>query len=193
MIFFNIFFALLVFSAVGAQAQGGTQMTTAEQIIKKLELKPLPGEGGYYRETYRSTEKAKAIRSNGESGPLRHMSTAIFYLVTPDNFSAIHRISSDEVFHFYGGDPVEMIQISDNGEFIIHTLGANILEDESPQVVVPQGVWQGLRLKDGGSWALLGTTVSPGFEFVDFELGTRNQMLELFPKLKKVIELYTRE
>ena len=169
-------------------------MSSAQEIIEKLDLVPLPEEGGFYRETYRSnTEKLPATVFGINAETKRSISTAIYYMVTAESFSAIHRIKSDEVFHFYAGDPVEMIQFDDQGNLSRTIIGNDILGGETPQVVVPKGVWQALRLVDGGKWALLGTTVAPGFEFEDFEVGTREQMTNLFPHLSNDIQRFTRE
>lgn len=167
-------------------------MTTAEEMIRKLDLKPLPEEGGYYRETYKSSGPALPANLFGiDSASSRHLSTAIYYLVTPESFSALHRVKSDEMFHFYSGDPVEMIQIDDFGNLTNFTLGSDVMNNQTPQVVVPKGKWQALRLKAGGRWALMGTTVAPGFEFEDFELGDRARLVKAYPKLKTYITSYT--
>lgn len=185
---------LILFLSWGfAQPSLGENMVTAQDMIKKLDLKPLPGEGGYYRETYRS-EVSCAVLLDLASAPVnRNVSTAIYYLVTPDSFSTLHRVKSDEIFHFYSGDPVEMIQIDDAGNVTRQVLGSDVLKGEQPQVVVPKGVWQGTRLITGGKWALMGTTVAPGFEFEDFELGERQQMVKLFPQHREYIMKFTRE
>jgi predicted cupin superfamily sugar epimerase len=185
---------LILFLSWGfAQPSLGENMVTAQDMIKKLDLKPLPGEGGYYRETYRS-EVSCAVLLDLASAPVnRNVSTAIYYLVTPDSFSTLHRVKSDEIFHFYSGDPVEMIQIDDAGNVTRQVLGSDILKGEQPQVVVPKGVWQGTRLITSGKWALMGTTVAPGFEFEDFELGERQQMVKLFPQHREYIMKFTRE
>lgn len=168
-------------------------MRTAEEVIKVLDLKPLPDEGGYFRETYRSELiDAPATIFGIDSKEPRVISTAIYYLVTPNSFSALHRIQSDEVFHFYSGDPVEMIQIDDQGNLTRYLLGPDIFSGQSPQVVVRRGVWQGIRPKKGNSWSLMGTTVSPGFEFQDFELGDREEMIREFPQHKNDILRFTR-
>jgi uncharacterized protein len=159
---------------------------SAQEIIKKLDLIPLPEEGGFYRETYRSTDLVLGNRA---------ASTAIYYLITPEDFSAIHKISSDEVFHFYAGDTAEMLMIYPNGEHAIYPMGSNVMDGEISQLIVPKNVWQGLKLKEGGKWALLGTTVAPGFEFSEFVVGTRSEMNQSFPNLpnlKDVIFKYTR-
>ncbi|RYZ83884.1 MAG: cupin domain-containing protein, partial [Proteobacteria bacterium] len=136
----------------------------AQEIIEKLGLIPLPSEGGYYKETYRSdVPKVDASAFGITSDRGRNVCTAILYLVIPESFSALHRVKSDEIFHFYSGDSVEMIQIDGAGKETIFSIGSRIEDGELPQVVVPRGVWQGLRLKKGGQWALMGTTVAPGF------------------------------
>ncbi len=163
----------------------------AEEIIEKLQLVPLPEEGGYYRETYRSEGVIPDGVIAGSKG-VRNFSTQIYYLVTPDEFSALHRVkTSDEIFHFYLGDPVEMVQITEKGEMSTHVLGQKIPE-YNLQVVAPRGVWQGTRLIEGGNWALLGCSVAPGFEFSDFEVKTRSEFIDLFPQHKSAVERYTR-
>lgn len=167
---------------------------TAQELIKKLNLTPLPSEGGYYRESYRSdAEKINASEFGINSDSKRNICTAIYFLVIPESFSALHKVKSDEVFHFYGGDPAEMIQIDEAGALQRITLGNRIDLGEVPQVVVRRGVWQGLRLKEGGKWALTGTTVAPGFEFEDFELGHRDELTEKFPQHREDIFRYSRE
>jgi len=113
--------------------------------------------------------------------------------VTPDSFAALHRVKSDEIFHFYKGSTVEMIQIDQNGKLTKHLIGNDILNGESPQVLVPKGVWQALRVKKGGDWSLMGTTVAPGFEFEDFEVGNRNELVKQFPEHRDEIIKFSRE
>lgn len=180
---------------VGAKsyAEGGNQMTAAE-IIEFLGLIPLPEEGGYYRETYRSGDAGIPTNAYGSLvNSKRLASTAIYYLVTPESFSALHRVKSDEIFHFYSGDPVEMIQITPEGQLKRILIGNNLASGELPQVLVPKGVWQGTRLVTGGKWSLMGTTVAPGFEFEDFEAGPRAEILKLFPQHREDIIRFTRE
>ena len=167
---------------------------TANEVIKALDLKPLPEEGGYYRETYRSEKiNAPATVVGIPSNEQRAISTAIYYLVVPESFSALHRIKSDEVFHFYGGDPVEMIQIDEDGNISRYILGSDVLAGQHPQVVVKRNTWQGLKLQPGGKWALMGTTVSPGFEFADFEVGSREELKKQYPQHCDDILRFTRE
>ncbi len=159
----------------------------AKEIIKLLKLKPHPEEGGYFAEAYRSEESIpKKYLPRRYSGK-RPYSTAIYYLITPDTFSAMHRLKSDEVFHFYAGDPVEMLQILPGGRRKKIVMGNKIGKGQSLQALVPCGAWQGTRLKKGGKFALLGTTVAPGFELEDYEHGNRNKLIRQYPKLKKEI------
>jgi predicted cupin superfamily sugar epimerase len=159
-------------------------MTRAERLIAALGLAPLPLEGGWYRETYRAVLRLAGGKS---------VSTAIYYLLTPDTFSALHRLPADEVFHFYAGDPVEMVQLGPAaGEGRVVVLGGDVLAGQAPQVVVPAGVWQGSALAAGGEYALLGTTMAPGFDFSDYEAGERGALAEAFPAWRGWIERVTR-
>jgi predicted cupin superfamily sugar epimerase len=107
-------------------------------------------------------------------------------------FSALHRVASDEIFHFYLGDPIEMLQLWPDGSSKVVLIGADIEKGMAPQVVVQQGVWQGSRLVDGGQFALLGCTVSPGFAFADYENGSRQLLIQSYPGCKKMICALTR-
>jgi len=165
----------------------------AEDAIRMLSLVPLAGEGGYFKETYRSRLcLSAATLPRGYEGA-RDASTAIYYLLTKDTFSAMHRLRGDEVFHFYLGDPVEMLQLRADGAGGVLVIGIDIANGMSPQVVVPAGVWQGLRLVSGGDFALLGTTMAPGFEVRDFELGDRAELVRCFPRHADMIAALTRE
>jgi uncharacterized protein len=166
----------------------------AEDLIRILSLVPLPGEGGWYRETYRSPLllPASGLPDAYGGGP-RHAATAIYYLLTSDTFSALHRLRGDEIFHFYLGDPVEMLHLAPDGTGATLTLGPAIHEGMRPQVAVRGGVWQGAHMRDGGRFALLGCTVAPGFDFEDFELGRRGELLEKYPAHAELIRALTRE
>ena len=161
---------------------------TAEQIIAKLKLKPLEIEGGYYFETFRSGDIVAGGHLPDRYNSDRCLSTAIYYLLTPGKKTKMHRIFSDEVFHFYLGDPVEMLQLNPGGSSGIYYLGTEIMSGQRPQAVVPAGVWQGSRLVHGGEFALMGTTVAPGFEFEEYEHGDRVELTEMFPQHRGLIE-----
>jgi uncharacterized protein len=166
-------------------------MITIEDIIKLLELKPHP-EGGFYKETYRSDEDlSKEILPTRYYGP-RCFGTCIYYLLTKETFSMIHRIKSDEIFHFYLGDPVEMLNLFPDGKGKVITIGSDLINGMIPQVIVEKGVWQGACLKEGGKFALLGTTVAPGFDFNDFEVGKQKNILSEYPEFKEIIKKLTK-
>jgi len=167
-------------------------MLTVEAVIRQLDLKPHPEEGGFYRETYRSPENLQ-----GESLPARYASTrslgtAIYYLLTPNTVSSLHRLSTDEIFHFYLGDPVEMLWLCPDGSARILTLGQNLMKGELPQVAVPKGTWFGSRLIPGGRLALMGTTMAPGFDFADYEPGDRATLISQYPGQENLILALTR-
>lgn len=167
-------------------------MPTADEIIRALDLRPLPNEGGLFREVYRSHHVLPAaVLPEGAAGS-RSLATAIYYLITRDDFSALHRVRGDEVFHFYAGDPVDLWQLREDGTSEWMTLGIDLAKGMRPQVVVPGGVWQGLILRPAGSFALLGTTMAPGFDVADFELGDRTALVEQFPAFSADIERLTR-
>lgn len=156
-------------------------MLTVDQIKATLGLEPHPAEGGYFVETYRAAEAIPTSALPDRYRGTRTLSTAIYYLLTPETFSELHRVASDEVFHFYLGDPVEMLQLWPDGNGEVVALGSDILSGMRPQVVVPAGVWQGARLRTGGAFALMGTTVAPGFEYEDYTSGDREALLEAYP------------
>lgn len=142
--------------------------SAAENLIAHLHLAPLPGEGGYFRQT-----------------SCRPTASAIYFLLTPGDFSALHRIAQDEVWHFYAGDRVEHVQFATDGSVRVARMGPDILAGDQPQVMVPAGVWQGARLAPamtpGSGYALLGCTVSPPWDERGFELGARAELLAGFP------------
>src|SRR5262249_23218313 len=153
---------------------------TPAELIALLDLRPLPHEGGYYRETYRSGDRLAAAALPARYGRDKAVSTAIYYLLTPDTYSALHRLPTDEVYHFYLGDPGRMLQLFPDGSGRAITLGPDLRAGQQPQAVVPGGVWQGSSLVPGGSFALLGTTMAPGFDFADFEAGERAGLLAAY-------------
>lgn len=168
-------------------------MLTAQKIIKLYGLKPLPGEGGYYKETYRAQETTPSTALPERYDQDKAHSTSILYMLTPEQVSKFHRINSDEVYHFYLGDPVQMFQLYPDGRCKVIFLGPEIEAGQFVQAVVPAGVWQGSFLLEGGSFALMGTTVAPGFDFSDHELGERQTLLDLYPDHRDTILKLTPE
>lgn len=160
-----------------------TSKTEAQSLIESLDLKPLPLEGGYFRETYRSDRKI---------GGSKDVSTCIYFLLTDETFSAFHRLPSDEIWHFYSGDPVDLYTIDEGGQLTVHKLSSQIASGIAPQVVVKSGCWQAANLSEGGRFALLGCTVAPAFDFEDYEHGRRDHLLERFPQHRDEIMKLTR-
>jgi predicted cupin superfamily sugar epimerase len=166
---------------------------TAEDVKKLLGLQAHPVEGGWYVRTYEAAEHiAAAGFSDRRYEAARRTGTAIYYLLEPDTFSEMHRLKSDEIFHFYMGDAVEMLHLLPDGSGRTMVLGTDLVMGERPQIVVERGVWQGSRLKDGGSWALMGCSVSPGFEFEDYEEGSRAELSAEWPEFAEHIARLTR-
>lgn len=164
----------------------------AEKLKSLLNLVPLSIEGGYFAETYRSPEMISQEGLQSRYSGSRSVGTAIYYLLEPGTFSEIHRVASDEIFHFYLGDPVEMLQLWPDGSGKRVLVGTDIESGMAPQLVVPHGVWQGARLVAGGKLALLGCTVSPGFEYADYESGSRQLLCEAYPAYRDPICALTR-
>lgn len=152
-----------------------TNPASAEDIIKELRLQPLPREGGYFRETYRDPGMS-----------------CIYYLLSADSFSALHSLRSTEIWHFYAGDPVHMIQISPSGVLQKSCLGNNLKAGQVSQILVPPHTYQGARVANDGKWALFGCTVSPCFDPSHFALSERCEMIKKFPHHFDIISRYTR-
>lgn len=168
-------------------------MNDAAFWIERLDLRPHP-EGGYFRETYRASEAiARAALPERFDGP-RSFATAIYFLLTRDAFSAFHRIRSDELWHFYAGAPltIAVLDADGRGRLATHALGRDPTRGESLQVVVPAGAWFAAEVASPGAYALVGCTVAPGFDFADFELATRANLLDRYPQHRGVIERLTR-
>lgn len=165
-------------------------MDKAGYWIQHLKLSKHP-EGGYFREVYRSggtiPATALPLQYNGE----RVFSTSIYFLLEGDDFSAFHRIHSDEIWHFYTGSPLTIHCIDQQGNYYQKKLGENPENNEEFQTLIPSGTWFGAVIDKPRSFSLVGCTVAPGFEFNDFELGKRHDLLQRFPDHKKIIERLT--
>jgi predicted cupin superfamily sugar epimerase len=162
-----------------------TAMTPAE-IKALLKLQPHPIEGGFFRRTYTSAGTVELPRGTRAQG------TAIYYLLEPETFSEMHVLSSDEIFHFYLGDPVEMLQLRPDGSSAAFTLGPDLAAGQHVQLVVPAGVWQGTRLIGDGKVALLGCTVTPGFDFADYRNASYAELASKWPAESERIKKLTR-
>ncbi len=156
----------------------------AQFWIAQLGLEFHP-EGGYFKESYRSGLSLQL------SVGARAAGTAIYFLVTADRPSRFHRLQTDEIWHYYQGDALEICCISPEGQLEIKVLGADILAGESLQLLVPAGTWFGARVRAGETYTLCGCTMAPGFDFADFELATRQSLLQTFPEHALLIQALT--
>ncbi len=160
--------------------------------IEKLELMPHP-EGGYFSEVYRSNEMIAQAALPGRYHRAHSFSTSIYFLIPGDSFSALHRLRSDEIWHFYYGAPLTLTMIWPDGKLEQKELGPELDKGQQFQIVIPHGVWFGGRPKQAGGYTLIGCTVAPGFEYEDFELAKRQDLLARFPEHADIIRELTRQ
>lgn len=166
-------------------------MQDKEAIIEKLGLIPHP-EGGYYKETYRGKTEISQDNLGVAYDGSRNTATMIYYLLTADTFSAFHRIIQDEAWHFYNGSTIHLHCISPVGIHTEHRIGLDFEKGEVPQLMVEGGDWFAASIIEGGDYALVGCTVSPGFDFRDFDLADRSKLTAQFPAHTELIKSYTR-
>ena len=159
---------------------------TAQKIIQQLRLRPHP-EGGYFRESYRAQGKIPKTVLTGAFKGNRSYSTAIYFLLPKGSRSSFHRILSDEIWHFYLGGPITIFELHNNGKIKKTVLGPLIHKNQKLQYVVPANCWFGAYPNPETKFALAGCTVSPGFDFADFELADRAGLLKRFPKAREEI------
>ena len=167
-------------------------MNSINKIIDRLKLEPHP-EGGYFKETYRSLGEIDEVNLSPDYEGNRSYSTCIYFLLTSDNFSALHRIKQDEIWHFYDGSPIRLHMISELGIHSEHVIGRDLNNGETPQFIVPGGYWFAAEVINKNGYSLLGCTVSPGFNFNDFELKTRKELVSMFPNQEKIISKLTHQ
>ncbi|WP_107037475.1 cupin domain-containing protein [Brumimicrobium mesophilum] len=157
-----------------------------EKLVETLNLSPHP-EGGFYRETYRSSGNVSESSLGSKYQGERSYSTCIYFLLTSDNFSAFHKIKQDEIWHHYDGSPIKLHMISAQGEYSVQIIGKDIENGQLPQYVVEGGCWFGSEVLNENDYSLTGCTVSPGFSFEDFELFSRKELIALYPQFDKEI------
>lgn len=167
-------------------------MLTHQQLINRFELQPHP-EGGWYKQTYKSAEYISAVALPERFTGNRPVCTAIYFLLEQGNFSAFHRIKSDECWHFYHGDPLEIFVIQNNGELTVTALGNDISKGHLFQYIVPAGCWFASRPAKGSQYCLVGCTVAPGFDFADFELADAEHLTLKYPKHSAEIRMLCRQ
>lgn len=185
----SVLLLLLTSSVAIAQPSG-----MAAKLIERLQMQRIPDEGAWFAATYRSDDvlPAGAI-SRYRSGP-RVAGSAIYALITRDDFSALHRLQTDETWHYYSGDPLELLLLHPDGRAETVVLGPDVLNGQQPQYTVRRGVWQGARPlgSDRDAYTLFGCTLAPGFEYGDFEIGYRDELQRLYPKAAAQIDVLTR-
>lgn len=165
----------------------------ASYWIQHLQMEKHP-EGGYFKETYRAAGSIAQSQLPDAFGGARSFSTAIYFLLTGDTFSAFHRIASDELWHFYDGDPLTVYYFdAPTGELHTLELGLEVEKGQLPQVVVPAGVWFASRCQNPEGFTLTGCTVAPGFDFTDFELAREEALVKKYPAHRKLIQELTRD
>ena len=171
-----------------------TEPEILRKLIEKLHLQPLSPEGGLFSQYYRSVEEIPLENLPKRYPSRRRFGSAIFFLLTgkADSFSAMHKLLSDEIYHFYLGDPVEQLLLYPDGRSKLVILGPDILGDQNVQFVVPHGIWQGSHMLPGGKYALLGTTMAPGYEHDEFVLGRRDDLTSKYPQDADLIQKLTR-
>lgn len=161
-------------------------MTTAKQLIESYSLQPHP-EGGWYKEAYRSKEIIPVAGLPDRYNGNRCFSTFIYFLLEQGEFSAFHKIQSDECWHFYAGDPMQVFIIEEDGALTVIELGSDAAKGQLFHYVVQAGRWFASRPSPGSSFSFVGCTVAPGFEFSDFELADADKLAGEFPKHQAII------
>lgn len=166
-------------------------MTTVDFLVARFKLQPLEIEGGMFHRYYLGDEELAREALPPRYGQPRQMGSAICYLYQPHTQSLLHRLLSDEIYHFYRGDPVTMLLLYTGGKHEVRTLGADYEAGHEPFMVVPRGVWQGSFLNSGGAWALVGCTLAPAYDDADFELGDRELLLRQYPTAEEWVRRLT--
>lgn len=165
-------------------------MTRADRWIRTLKLSPHP-EGGYFKEVYRSTEVLATSSLPRRYGGRRPFSTSIYFLLKEGEPSRFHRLRSDEVWHFYEGGPLRIHILKRDGRYEAIDLGRDPEAGRMFQTIVKRGSWFGAEVLSGGRFSLIGCTIAPGFDFADFLLGERADLLKRFPRRRALIERLT--
>jgi predicted cupin superfamily sugar epimerase len=166
-------------------------MDKADFYIEQLKLIPHP-EGGYFREIYRSDEALKEDALPHRYKGNRVFSTSIYFLLKGEQRSLLHKLKSDEIWHFYAGSSVKLYTIDSKGKVLQRLLGRNIDAWESMQLVIKRGYWFCAEVLNVNSFSLFGCTVVPGFDFSDFELGDREELLQLYPQHEELVKKFTK-
>ncbi|MCX6046357.1 MAG: cupin domain-containing protein [Chloroflexi bacterium] len=169
-------------------------MLTVEDLLQLYQFEALPVEGGIFKQIYLPAERIPQAALPARYTSDKPFGTAILYLLTddPNSFSALHRLPTDEIYHFYLGDPVEILQLYPDGSSQRVILGQDVLHGQQVQYVAPRDVWMGSHLLPGGKFALIGTTMAPGFTNDDYVGGERAALIEQYPQETALITRLTR-
>ncbi|MDP2038984.1 MAG: cupin domain-containing protein [Ignavibacteria bacterium] len=164
----------------------------AKVIAERLSLQPHP-EGGYFKEVYRAEDKIEMVALPKRFSGDRNVCTSIYFILAGNDKSHFHKIKSDEIWHFYSGSVLFLHQIDINGNYSRIKIGNDIVAGETPQAIIPHGNWFAAEVEDKNSFALVGCTVSPGFDFADFELAKQKDLCGKFPQHSDLIKRFTKE
>jgi hypothetical protein len=169
-------------------------MSPAQQLIQHFKMEKIPAEGPWFTVTYRSDDLLDAQSLPARYQGKRVAGTAIYAVQTKEDFSALHKLATDEIWHFYGGHPLEMLLLYPDGHGQIVVIGSDVVKSQHPQFVVPRDVWQGSRPMgaEPETYSFFGNTLAPGFEFDDFEMGYRDELQEKYPEFASYIARLTR-
>lgn len=166
----------------------------AQKLIQHFKMEKIPAEGPWFTVTYRSQDVLETNGLPARYKGRRVAATAIYAVQTKEDFSAMHKLATDEIWHFYGGDPLEMLLLHPDGHGEVVMVGPDVFKGQHPQLVVPRNVWQGSMPIGAGpeSYSFFGNTLAPGFEFDDFQMGYRDELQEKYPRFADHIALLTR-
>jgi predicted cupin superfamily sugar epimerase len=170
------------------------ESTIAQKLIQHFRMEKIPAEGPWFTVTYRSQDVLDANGLPARYEGSRVAGTAIYAVQTTEDFSALHKLATDEIWHFYGGDPLEMLLLYPDGHGEVVVIGPDAFKEQHPQFVVPRNVWQGSMPIGAGSecYSFFGNTLAPGFGFDDFEIGYRDELQEKYPQFSDDIARLTR-
>ena len=168
---------------------------TAHEIIESLGLQPLPVEGGYYTVTHRSTEVLSSEGLPTRYQNDRSISGAIYYLATVTQFSAMHKLLTDELYYYHLGDPLQILMLGPDGNGMVKLLGVDLADGQQPQLLVPRNWWQGSRPLPGGTFGftLISTSMAPAYEASDTEFGNKERLMSQYPEYAETIASLTRK
>lgn len=186
--------ALLALLSISSAAASAGPVGPAAKIIERLGMEKIPVEGCWFKVTYASTDKFEAAALPARYGSPRIAGGAIYALLTNEDFSAMHKLKTDEIWHFYEGDPIELLLLHPDGRSEVVVLGANVLAGQHPQYTAPAGSWMGARSLTQGeaAYGFFGTTMAPGFDYADFEIGYREELQRQYPERSALIAALTR-